>query len=908
MKSKIITIKMIFTLLKGYCFKNIKKFLIMIFAIAVSTTIIFGTTVARKSQSKYTMDEIYRQSPSYQVDFANMSQKDLNTVEGDENVKSCVDKKFYGQIIYNKKGYFLESFNKSYFEKSKHTLVEGRFPQNKNEIIIEDDLFKELKSNKNINSTNLKSQEYDVDFRYIKEYVNSNKEQEILDKSQKFKIVGIYKMTDMMKQASEGDGVYVNNDFEYPKEAISYSGFIDLKSGTSNVQRRIDELSLKLDNGEINMRPNRVITMAKEENQEALSSFNLFDTGTIIASACIIFNVFNIMMKEIIRELGLLRVVGMSKKQSLIILLLKNLLILLVGSMIGFFGGYLLAQGMISHFELTGVSIDTSKAPIYISSKIIGKTLKITISILFVSTIIPIITTLKSYPINMMFGKVKSPFDALDEIFIKLKVYRKIKSFILNIYKKLLKYYKNIKLIISNVGKKVIKIKKTKDSISKINMKINIAINNSKRNKVYILTTAIIVGMAGVYGVKKSITSYDKTNIGNTLIQNLGDYDIDVRYTGYTGNSRYEKAGIHNDDIEKISSIKGVKDIYTFTSDAGYTNLNTSDLSKYYKENLSIKDECKEFEGRFDVIGLNKEALHDIEKKHEGIIESGRIYDKNSEVLEAVVYNNFFDQEYSGYQQTFNEKYKLGDILKFKVPVEIDGKLQYKTIDIKIVGFLSKEWFAVGTYTHSKVPDVLVDANEYAKITGNPSFKQVKIKADEAKLDSVKAQVKDLFKNREDIKYNDKETITTENGELAWQAVVRDVSNCAMLSITAIINIIFSIVTSITIRKKEFGVMRSIGLSIKDLKGILLIEGFIYGLACSMVGFLFIFYKGIKWAHLLRMTAKYQNVPYEGTWYILPKVPILIFVLITMVMCLLSVTFTFGKLNKDSIVEQIKED
>ena len=129
-----------------------------------------------------------------------------------------------------------------------------------------------------------------------------------------------------------------------------------------------------------------------------------------------------------------------------------------------------------------------------------------------------------------------------------------------------------------------------------------------------------------------------------------------------------------------------------------------------------------------------------------------------------------------------------------------------------------------------------------------------------------------------------------------------------MLSITAIINIIFSIVTSITIRKKEFGVMRSIGLSIKDLKGILLIEGFIYGLVSSIVGFLFIFYKGVKWAHLLRMTAKYQNVPYEGTWYILPKVPILIFVLITMIMCLLSVTFTFGKLNKDSIVEQIKED
>ena len=184
MKSKIITIKMIFTILKGYCFKNMKKFLIMIFAIAVSTTIIFGTTVARKSQSKYTMDEIYRQSPSYQIDFANIVTKGFEyDIEDDENVKSSVVKKFYGQIIYNKKSYFLESFDKESFEKSKHTLSRWKISKSKNEIIIDDDLFKELKSNRNIkevNATNSKSEEYEVDFRYIKEYVNSINEQRYL--------------------------------------------------------------------------------------------------------------------------------------------------------------------------------------------------------------------------------------------------------------------------------------------------------------------------------------------------------------------------------------------------------------------------------------------------------------------------------------------------------------------------------------------------------------------------------------------------------------------------------------------------------------------------------------------------------------------------------------------------------
>lgn len=175
-------------------------------------------------------------------------------------------------------------------------------------------------------------------------------------------------------------------------------------------------------------------------------------------------------------------------------------------------------------------------------------------------------------------------------------------------------------------------------------------------------------------------------------------------------------------------------------------------------------------------------------------------------------------------------------------------------------------------------------------------------------LSDVQTQVKNIFKNNKFIKYEDRNTLEAESNEYAWEVALRDVSNSAMLSITAIINIIFSIVTSIAVRKREFGVMRSIGFSIKDLKGILLFEGLIYGLASSITGFLLIFYKGVSWTSLNRTVAKLQHVPYDGTWYILPKIPILIFIVITIVTCLLSVVFTFGKLKKDSIVLQIRED
>lgn len=405
--------KMIFTLLRGYAIKNIKKFSIMVFAIAVSTTIIFGTTVARLSQSKYVSDEIYKQSPSYQIEVGNISKEDFETIIKDDNVKNSVLRKYYGDFSYNEQFYVLEEYSETSFKKLKHTLNSGRFPKQKDEIIISNNLFKELElQNKlNIINTELGKKEYEVELSYSKEYIDSSNEHQIFNQVHKFKIVGTYNMTDIMEKSSEGNGIYVYKDFEYPKELVTYNGFIDLKTGFKNLQTEIDKLSLKLDSGELNMQSNKALAAAKEDSQSALGGFDLFDTGTIVASICIIFNVFNIMMKELVQEIGLLRVIGMSKKQSLLIFMLKNTLVLLLGSLIGFFGGYVLAEVMIKYFNLTSGFINVSNAPIYISKGAIFKTLKLTTSVLVISTILPIIITLKSYPINMMSGRLRNPFN-----------------------------------------------------------------------------------------------------------------------------------------------------------------------------------------------------------------------------------------------------------------------------------------------------------------------------------------------------------------------------------------------------------------------------------------------------------------------------------------------------------------
>lgn len=882
--------RIIYKILQGYFKNNIKTFLIMISAIAVSTTIVFGTTVARKSQAKHTMDEIYRQSPSYQIKVVDIGKKDLETIKKHENVKNSVIQEYYGYIGYGQKIHFLEEFNDISFKKLKHTLIDGRFPKKKNEIIINNDLFKLLKADKKLTSKATNSNEYDVNLRYVKEYLNNKNEHEMLDETHKFKIVGVYKTTEAMKKTSEGDGVYVYKDFQYPKEIITYNGLIDLKTGFNRVYSNIEELALKLDSGRLKMETNKTLEVAKAENHGALDSFNAFDTGTIIASVFIILNVFNIMMKQIIKQIGLLRVIGMSKKQSLGIFILENLIVLITGLGIGFFGGYLLAKVMIKYFRLSGIIIDISKSPIYISRAIVMKTIRITTSILILSTIVPIVVTLKSYPVSMISGKLRSPFNIADNFLDKMKIYRRIKQFVLNLNKKI---------------KNKFKFKESISNRLKTNMRFNIAISNSKRNAIYVLSTAIIVGMAGHYAVNKFIGDANITNIGNPKLQRLGDYNIELNNMDI---GKMKDSGISQENIGEILSIEGVTDIYTSSSEVGYIKLNVNDLSEAYRIALSIGNKVKRQEMKFEVIGLNKDALSNMSDKHKGLIESGRMYQKNDKEIEALVYNNFLNQGHSDDQQVFSKELKLGDILELKILVESEGKLQYKPIKIKVVGFLGKEWSAVGVDTGSQIPDILIDSDDYIKITGNSNFNHVKVKTNELEAENVKSQIKSMFKDKENIKYDDRYTIESEVKKYSWQAVIRNVINSAMLSITAAINIIFSIITSITVRKREFGVMRAIGLSIKGLKGILLIEGLIYGLVSSIVGFLLIFRDGVIWARLLKTTARLQHVPYEGKWYIIPKVPTLIFISITIFMCLLSVIFTFGRLNKDSIVDQIKEE
>ena len=304
---------MMIKLLNGYMTKNRGKFLVMIFAVAMCVTVMFANKVAKNSQTDYVVKETKKQMADYQAKLINGTKEDFDIIKNDPNTKNVIMSKYYGDIRTEKDFYKLESYNKDSFKQLKNTIVKGRYPEKENELIIDTSLFELLESEGKIKlGSDGKFENAYVDLRFIKEYQNEKGEEQILDETRKFKVVGVYDITEMMKRYNEeGFSAYVYENFDYPNTALTYNGYINLKSGFHEYENKIFSLQKKLKLTFIDsaLIINEDRAMAIAENSASLTRLDQIDKGVLIAAFFIIFNVFNIMAKEMIQEIGLLRVV-----------------------------------------------------------------------------------------------------------------------------------------------------------------------------------------------------------------------------------------------------------------------------------------------------------------------------------------------------------------------------------------------------------------------------------------------------------------------------------------------------------------------------------------------------------------------------------------------------------------------
>jgi putative ABC transport system permease protein len=143
---------------------------------------------------------------------------------------------------------------------------------------------------------------------------------------------------------------------------------------------------------------------SSDEIHDALSFLpiflGVFAAVALIVGAFVIFNTFSITVSQRIREYGLLRTLGASRRQVLASVLVEAALIGLLGAVAGVLGGLLFAKGIESLFNALGIGLPTTA--LVVASRTVIVSVVIGIVVTLVAVLNPALRSTRVPPIAAM--------------------------------------------------------------------------------------------------------------------------------------------------------------------------------------------------------------------------------------------------------------------------------------------------------------------------------------------------------------------------------------------------------------------------------------------------------------------------------------------------------------------------
>ncbi len=147
--------------------------------------------------------------------------------------------------------------------------------------------------------------------------------------------------------------------------------------------------------------------VAQETSDDINQFVNVFGTGLLVfafitafVSAFIINNVFQITIGQRLRELALLRAIGASGRQVRLMITIEAFVLGVLATVIGVFGGLLVARGLIAAFNAAGAGFPDTQTVLQIRTIIVAAL--VGIGITMVSVIVPSRRAAKIPPVAAM--------------------------------------------------------------------------------------------------------------------------------------------------------------------------------------------------------------------------------------------------------------------------------------------------------------------------------------------------------------------------------------------------------------------------------------------------------------------------------------------------------------------------
>lgn len=832
---------------------NKKRTIVTIIGIILSTALMVGIGLLFSSFQDLMIRDTIGYSGKYEAKYNDVDLIKLNDIKN-KNFTYFYEKPIGFSKIESSNEYkpymYITSVNREYFDELK--LIEGDIPKNENEIVI---------SNHVITNGGLDYKVGDiVTFTYGSRNIDGNitlANSELVDGefltndgTHTYKIVGIVDRSNFESYSASGYTAFtvdVNSD----------NGNVNLYvmfNKNKNIIKQSEELAKELNyNGDINYNSTLLALYGESTYGNVMSSMGgmMIIMLSLVSIGCIIviYNSFAISVMERKKEFGLLSSIGATKRQLSHTVFFEAVFVGVIGIILGILGAYigigcviLIINNLIS--DMLEYKLHLVTNPLFIIIPVIFM-----IIVIGVSAFIP----------SRRASKV-SPIEAIRQ-------------------------------------NDDIKINKKKIRTSKLVLKLfgiegEIALKNIKRNKKKYRVTIVSLFISIVLFI--SFSSYMNYTL-NTASSVMGEVPYDYRIS-YFGDDNNKEA------LDKINEIVKSSDVKKYVS---YSVGNLSIIGNY-----TYSDEYLDFyKSAYGDDGIK--ALNNL--KYQSIyilVLDDNSYNKYKKLIgldkdSVILLNRFKGVSYGNNKRVNYDIPVINNgninikICNFDDDEENVDTTKYCNKNIDNIFVTNKSFDLIEEFSYMDDFKLIVNKKLYDSILdGGTDFTQFNIISDNT--NNIDKLTKELDKYNNVNYINIKESMKQTNNLILVVKILMYgfISLVTLIGVTSVFN---TISTSMALRKREFAVLRSIGLTRGGFNKMLFFESLFFGMKSL------IFALPVSIGVTILIHYSLADMVSIST-IIIPWKAIIISIVSVFIIVLLTMMYSSSKIKKHNIIEQIREE
>lgn len=832
---------------------NKKRTIVSIVGIMLSTAMMVAIGLLVSTVREVLIDETIYSSGAQTMIIENVPYNKIDIIKNNDLIEDYYIESHYGVASYSgssngdKPFFYITEVNKKLF--TELVLKSGKIPTNNTEILIPEHVYDQGEFPYSIGDEIT----LEIGSRYLNnELINYSKpydqnEKLVSKETKTYKIVGIIKRSKYESYSSPGFILYTlgDNFFSNVNVYLIANKTNDIYNLGESIYKNLglpaDETTM-LNAIHYN---NNLLALSGHSKYENIMNFMvgfIVIFLSIIAVACIIviYNSFAISVMERKKQFGLYSSIGATKKQIRKTVLFEAGIVGLIGIFLGIICAYI-------GIGITLMIIDNLLKGIFVATTSF---------------------TLTTYPLFVVIPIIFIIITIFISAYLPAKRASKISPV------EVIRQNDDIK-----IGKRKIKTNKYLDKLFGIEYKI--ASKNIKRNKKkYRVTIASLFISIVTFLAFSAYLTYTVEGFNDYIL----GYDFDIMIQ-----NAHDISDTDKNKLREIIKHPEVKDYLQYKNYYYYIEpILKNNFTKDYKKDKNLED--------LKVEGLNVIILtnHDFEnyKKEIGLKEN-----------KVVMYNDYRGLDYSNNSRKIksieifnNSDFKLA-ICDYNIIEdghdsynECHGKLENFYLTKKLPKYIVLE---NGSYTVIMNEDMYgslekldykLSVTEYSLIVAN-NYTELDKLGDELSQDVV------YFNITNELKMQSNLVLVLK---ILFYGLIALVTAIGVTSVFNTIN------TSINLRRREFSVLRSIGMDPKSFNKMLWYESFMFGFKSLLYGVPI----GILLSYLISLN---MNQLVESGFRIL-YMPILIVVLAVFIIIISTMYYSTSKIKKENILDSIKNE